>query len=301
MAEFSIQAAALTGFRVVREHPAALGAWAVLMVSVSLLLSVTAVGMAGPQLADLMALGASPTKDPALILATSGRLGPVCAVLLATTLVSNAFLGAAMNRAVFNPSDGRAGFLRAGADELRQLGLGFLTFLVFAAAYVGLAFVFGLILVFVAVAAKPASPLALGIGFIGVFGGMSFLWVRLSLASALTFKVGRIDLFGSWALTRGRFWPLCATYGLALVLIVVVELLSSLFIGAVGALLGGGDPGGSIAQADLRSLSNYFTPLRFVQIALSACVSALVLPVWLTPPAAIYRGLAPSGLATTFA
>ncbi len=301
MAEFSIQAAALTGFRVVREHPAALAVWAVLMVSVSLLLSVTAVGMAGPELADLMALGASPTRNPALILATFGRLGPVCGVLLAATLVSNAFLGAAMNRAVFNPSDGHAGFLRAGADELRQLGLGLLTFMVFAAAYVGLAFVFGLVLSFVAMATNPAAPLAMGIGVVGVLGGMSFLWVRLSLASALTFEVGRIDLFGSWALTRGRFWPLCATYGLALLLIVVVELLSSLFVGAVGALLGGGDPGGSVAQADLRSLASYFTPLRFVQIALSACVSALVLPVWLTPPAAIYRGLAPSGLAATFA
>ncbi len=301
MAEFSIQAAALTGFRVVREHPAALGVWVVFMVSVSLLLSVTAVGMAGPQLADMLALGANPTKDPALILATFGRLGPVCAVLLAATQVSNAFFGAAMNRAVFNPSDQHVGFLRAGADEMRQLGLGLLTFVVFAAVYVGLAFVFGLLLGFVAVAANPAAPLAMGVGVVGVLGGMSFLWVRLSLASALTFEVGRIDLFGSWALTRGRFWPLCATYGLALVLIVVVELLSSLFIGAISALLGGGDPGGSVARADLMSLSSYFTPLRFVQIVLSACVSALVLPVWLTPPVAIYRGLAPSGLATTFA
>ncbi len=301
MAEFSFQAAALSGFRVVREHPAALGIWAVVMVSVSLLLSAAAVGMAGPQLADLLALGASPTKNPALILATFGRLGPVCAVLLAATLVSNAFLGAAINRAVFNPSEQRAGFLRVGADELRQLGLGLLTFGVFAAAYVGLAFVFGLVLGFIAMAANPAAPLAMGVGFVGVFGGMSFLWVRLSLASALTFEVGRIDLFGSWALTRGRFWPLCASYGLALVLVVVVEILGSLFIGATSGLLGGGDPGGSVARADLMSLSSYFTPLRFVQIILSACVSALVLPVWLTPPAAIYRSLAPSGLATTFA
>lgn len=301
MAEFSIRAAALTGFRVVREHPAALGVWVVFMVSVSLLLSVTAVGMAGPQLGDLVALGANPTKDPALVLATFGRLGSVCAVLLAATLVSNAFFGAAMNRAVFNPSDRHGGFLRAGADELRQLGLGLLTFVVFAAVYVGLAFVFGLVLGFVAVAANPAAPVAMGVGVVGVLGGMSFLWVRLSLASALTFEGGRIDLFGSWALTRGRFWPLCATYGLVLVLIVMVELLSSLFIGAVSALLGGSDPGGSVAQADLVSLSSYLTPLRFVQIMLSGCVSALVLPVLLTPPAAIYRGLAPSGLATTFA
>ena len=47
-----------------------------------------------------------------------------------------AILGAAMNRAVLRPSEERLGFMRLGADELRQLGLGCLMLVVFAAALV---------------------------------------------------------------------------------------------------------------------------------------------------------------------
>ena len=119
-----------------------------------------------------------------------------------------------------------------------------------------------------------------------------FVGIRLSLAPALTFDTRRINLFGSWAMTRGRFWSLFGAYLLAFALVLVVYLLSFMLIFAVGALLNGGDPApasmwhdGHVGIADM----DYFAPARLIETALSAGVSALVYPVLFTPPVAIYR------------
>ena len=299
MAEFSIQEAALTGFRVVREHPRSLGIWAIYLIAVSFLLTMIAVGVSGPDLANFLTLAAHPGQDPALVLAAVSRLAPVSSILLPVTFVSNAVVVTAVMRAAFNGPGENLGYLRVGADELRQLGLALLTLLVFLAAYIGLAFGLGLAVALVSAAGQPPAPVVVAISLIGVLAGMAYLGVRLSLAPVLTFETRRINLFGSWALTKGRFWPLAATYGLTLLLILVVHLLSTLFIFAIDAVLGGGDP---VARApDLASLAIYLTPRRILEIALSACESALVLPVWLMAPVAVYQRVAPSGVAAIFA
>lgn len=47
---------------------------------------------------------------------------------------------------------------------------------------------------------------------LGVFVFLIWLAVRLSLASPLTFDTRRVRVFGSFALTRGRFWSLLGAY-----------------------------------------------------------------------------------------
>jgi hypothetical protein len=212
---------------------------------------------------------------------------------MAVALVANAFLAAAMVRAVLRPLDDRFGYLRLGADELRQLGLFCLALLVMLGVYIGVILV--TVVVGVLLVAAKAAPASVAVVAIALWlFALVFVGIRLSLAPALTFDTRRINLFGSWAMTRGRFWSLLGAYLLAFALVLVVYLLSFMLIFAVGALLNGGDPLGGMWKTDMTSLTAYFAPARLIETALSAGVSALVYPVLFTPPVAIYRALSPA-------
>jgi hypothetical protein len=297
MAEFSIQDVAFTGFGVVRQHPKALFAWWLFALAFSMLLGAAFVGLAGPDFVKLIAISGQPTTAPAQFMALMGRLAPAYLIFVVLALVSNAFLSAAMIRAVLRPRDDRFGYLRLGADELRQLGLLLLTFLVFMGVYFGVAIVVGIVAGLLVAVTRAAPNVLVIVLLIGVAAVMLVLAVRLSLAAALTFDTGRINLFGSWSLTRGKFWPLFGTYLLVFALVAVVYLLSLLLIFAVGAILTGGDPTAAWGMSGMGSLKDYFSPARLAQTVLNAGVSALIWPLIFTPPAAIYRALSPTAAA----
>jgi hypothetical protein len=289
MSEFSIQDAAFTGFRVVREHPKALAAWALYALMLSFVIAAIVISAMGSDFARLMDAQVMGRLSVAESIALFRRLAPGYAMAIAVGLASNAIFGAAMIRSVLRPADDRFGFLRLGGDELRQLGLGVLTLAVFLAAYMSLAVSGTVVATMLAAISKSAGPPLVFLLILVITVGLTGLAVRLSLAPALTFESRRVDLFGSWGLTRGRFWSLLGTYVLTLSLIVVIYLLCLLVIQAVGAVLGLNGPSAPIP--DPRSARSYFTPWMLVQTLLGAGASALVWPVLLTPPTAIYRAL----------
>jgi len=297
MAEFSMQDAAFTGFRVVREHPKALAFWALAALAASLVFGTVFVSMAGPALTTLQAINSQPSRDPTQVLALFGQLAPAYGLFFGAAIAFNSFLYAAMNRAVFRPTDDRFGYFRAGADELRQFGLQLLAFVMFVGVYLVLMVVMVLLAILFALASKAAAGIGVALGVAAVLCALVFLAVRFSLASALTFDGGRVNLFGSWTLTRGRFWPLFGTYLLAFALAVVVYMLSLLVIFAAAAMVSGGNPMTTMFNADMTSLAAYFSPTRIVQMVLGAGVSALIWPLMLTPAAAIYRCLVPAAAA----
>jgi hypothetical protein len=297
MGEVSIQDAAFTGFRVVRQHPRALAVWALYALVLSLAFAVILVGLMGPDLATIMAMGARPPVNPEAAMAILGRVAPGYFLFLAVALGFNSVLGAAMIRAVLRPSESRFGFLRLGADELRQLGLAVVTFLLFFGVYLGLIVAITFLGVIVGLGLKVTAGAAIVFGILIVLVAMAFLAVRLSLAPALTFDTRRINLLGSWAMTRGRFWRLFGTYALTFALAAMVFVLSNLVVVALGVVLSGGNMAASTVMPDMTSLRAYFTPFRLIQTVLTAGVSALVWPVLFTPPTAIYQSLAPAGSA----
>ena len=139
------------------------------------------------------------------------------------------------------------------------------------------------------------DPTVIGVFAVLAIGGVfCFLSVRFSLAPALTFHTRRVNLFGSWALTRGRFWPIAGTYLLTFALTIVVLMLTYLVTIATVAVITG-NLSAVMAPSDMSSLRAFFTAPHIVQIILDAGVSALVWPVTLTPPAAIYLALVDKG------
>jgi hypothetical protein len=287
MAGFSIQDAALGGFAAVRAHPRALLVWTPLAFVISLATEVVRIPAGGQEI-DMSMLG----QDPARLVAMAQKILPTEAALLAVALVATAFVQPAMIRLVFASEDGRFGYFRIGAHELRQLGLELLATVVLLGGYFGCAVGVSVAVAVVSSLGNPAMMTALTAGVVATFAGLIVVMVRLSLAPALTFDSGKVDLFGSWRLTEGRFWSLLGTYVLAIAMAAVVLVFANvLFFGLASLVLGRE----MTVLTDMpRDIAGDFAPLRLIAALFSAFVTALIWPVILTPSARIYRSLKPA-------
>lgn len=305
--------AAFAGFRLLRREPRTLIVWFVASLILSLAMVAPMVALAGPTLMQLQGLNAAaaagaPRPGPSEILGLFGRLLPVYGLIMLVWFAAASVMNAAAIRAVLRPGTDRAGHFRLGADELRQAAVLFLLGLVFLALYVAVALV---IAVLVAVAAAAAGAgrggggsdvgLIVVVGLVelvavlGAFAVMAFVGVRLSLASALTFDSGRVRLFGSWPLTRRRFWPLLGAYVLAGVIMAVLYIVVLTAFAAIGAATAGLGVTGSVLQPDMTSLATYFTPLQALYLLVSAGLTATWMVVQAATPAELYLQITRGG------
>jgi hypothetical protein len=224
------------------------------------------------------------------------QVAPTYAVLLVAGLVLYAIIYSAMNRAVLRPTESRFGYLRLAGDELRQLGLFALLFALALGVSFAVALVTIVIMVLFSMAAgQPGAAMAIAILLPLIFCGAILAAVRLSLASPLTFATGRIDLAGAWRLTRGRFWPLFGAYLIALALSFVVMIAVLAIALAAVAVVGGLGALAPALQPDLSSPAALMTAPHLVYLTVLAAGTALVWPITMSPPAAIYRAIAASG------
>jgi hypothetical protein len=296
---------AFEGFKLAREQPRAILAWALLNLVFGAVGAIILVSMAGTAIGDVTALSADPEADPAEVLAAFSQLAGVYVVLLPLMLLFYGVLYSAVNRAVLRPQEGGFGFLRVGAAELRMAVVLLLYALIIAAIGFAGALVIGLITGFAA-AANPALGGLLGfLGFVALLGACAWVGVRLSLCTPMTFFEDRIRLTQSWALTRGRFWPLFGGYVLAVIVAVVVMLLGLIIYAALAALLGGGlAAAGQAFSPDYTSVAAYFSAPMLVYLVVNALLTALTFAITAGAPAEAYRqisGGAPGASAEVFA
>ena len=106
----------------VREHPTAVLIWAGAQLVVGVLMTVVMIVMAGPAMTQMLQSQANgAAQDPAESLRLLQQMGPLYLLLLPASLVIYGVIYGAMNRIVLRPQDSAFGYLRLGADELRQM------------------------------------------------------------------------------------------------------------------------------------------------------------------------------------
>src|SRR4051812_10561103 len=130
MADFSATDVAFSGIRFVRERPRTVAIWAGAQIVISLVLGAIVAATIGPYIAQMQGLGRQQSTDPTQAMALFSHLLPMYALLLPLGLLINAVVYAAMARAVLRPADEGVGYLRFGGDELRQILLMLLWFVV---------------------------------------------------------------------------------------------------------------------------------------------------------------------------
>jgi hypothetical protein len=329
VANISVTDAAFTGFRVIRRNPGVLIAWAlfhlITMAAFAWLIFAKFGDFAGHVQVQASASSSGFMMSPKA-LELMRPLLPLYAIILPISLLIGAMLVSAANRSVLRPRESGLGYLRLGMDEIRQL------ILVIAFVVLGLIFevALGAVSIGVAAGAKallakaPSAPhyipFVLGVAVFLIV--LITVEVRLSLASAQTFATRKINLFGSWRLTAGQFWPMLATYVLMVVVLIVVAIVVAILVAALAMLAGGvfslaalqagmmhgGLMHGGMSHGEVmtspavrtlaqmhtlnwKAIAAVVTPYLVVQLIGNALLNALVLAIALTPAASIYRAL----------
>jgi len=300
MATFSATDAAFSGFTLARSRSRVFLIWGLLLVAMSLVTTTATILTVGQAMTDMQA--ANQSGDQEASMRSMMTLAPYYLIALPLTLLYYGVATAAVNRMVLRPDDSRNAFIRVGGDEWRMIIVMVVQWLIGGGVVLG-AMVLAAILVGVASAA--GGPIAgVIVGILAGFAGVALVLlvaVRLSLALSQTFATGRVNIFGSWALTKGRFWPILGAYLLALVLLIVVYLLAFAVQAVVAIALGGGLAGvTSLFEPDMSTLASFFTPAMLVYVATGGFLSALALMVLYAPAASIYRDIAQPVTADVF-
>jgi hypothetical protein len=193
-------------FRLFRERPATVAIWA----GIYILLGVAMPLLMRPSMEAAMASGAVEpgAGGPFAMFGWSIVLIWIGSALFYAVMICAVF------RAILRPSESSFASLRLGMDELRFIGLALLLGVgLFIIALLGM-LLFGVVFGGLIMATGGGAGGAI-LGFLlwlAVLCGCVYLWVRLSLIFPVTFVRRRMAVDEAWALTRGRFWTLFASY-----------------------------------------------------------------------------------------
>lgn len=290
MTDFSATDVAFAGIRFVRERPRTIAVWAGVQILLSLVIGALVVATLGPDLAQFQGFGRQTPPNPAQALATLSRLAPIFAIALPLALIVYGVIYATVARAVLQPGEEGLAYIRFGGDEFRQMLLILLWAIIALAAEV-VSFIVVLVPTLILTAiSKPMGALGILVG-LAVFVGWVYCIVRLSLSSAMTFDKKRVELFGSWALTKGHFWKMLGAYLLVVVLALVIAILVGIISAAVAAVLGGIGGMTAVLTRNVATIGQFFAPATLAVTLIKAIVAPLYWALFMMPPAEIYRHL----------
>jgi hypothetical protein len=292
MSDFSATDVAFTGLRFVRTHPRTLAVWAGVQIVISLVTGALAVLLLGRWIGAMRALNQpGHPEDWAQAGAVFTHVMPFYMLMIPFGVVFYAVLYATMARAVLEPGEEGVGYIRFGMDEVRQGLLLLLWWVVIIAAEIVIGMVVAIPTGVTYLLARNYTVLALVVSCVLVFLVGLYLAVRLSLSSALTFDTRRINLFGSWALTRGRFWPMLGAYLLVLGLALLGCILAAIVIAVISAIFGGFGALALVFQPNVDSMSAFFLPARLAATVVGAVITPVFWALAYMPGAEIYRQL----------
>jgi hypothetical protein len=217
--------------------------------------------------------------------------------LMPISLAVGSVIHAAVARGVLTPEDKAFGYVRFGMDEVRVLLVSIVITLAAILIYC-LAIAVVIAIGAVAIATEQAwMGLVVVLAIFAAVALMVWLAVRWSLAIPIVVAEKRFAFFDSFALTRGRFWPLLGMAIIAGLLSVVIWFLSMIVVMPVSMMSGMGMMSAMGASTDPSAMLEAFDPTSPWMIAtavLNAIIYALMVGVVYAPFSAAYRGIAGS-------
>jgi hypothetical protein len=304
MGQFSAVDAATEGFRLMKRRPGVTISWIVawMVLAFGPIIALAAVLM--PHLQDwLSQLRDLPVDGPA------GRFSAIHMAFLSLIapwllwyMAAETIIAAAIYRAVLEPRSSGFAYLRLGMDEVRLFLLRIVLFLLsifFLCLLIG-----SCIAVFAAAQAAPegTAPWIDAAAILLALAAGAYVPVRLSFAGPMTFARKRIEVFGSWRRTRGRFWNLVlmilVIFVFSFVLTVVAQGLAKAAIAVLGdwrsmaGLERLGDDPKAIIEVALRALG----PGLIVACIIQGVADTLLRIVRIVPFAVAYRELGGSSV-----
>ncbi len=309
MNDFSVTKAAFSGYGLYFRRPALSLVLAIFGALSVMAIALMAFKIAGPEMVEMQSLQAKQmageTPDPQAML---GLLGPIFQFIFLAVVAAlgvAAVNGGAVNRAVLRPKASRFPFIGFMGDELRLVVVMVTIGVIMAIPSIILAVVGQIAAVAVMIGAggagamqtlsqggrPPASMLYTIFGVYGVLGLLIFLsGARFALASAQTVAERGIRIFGSWGLTKGRYWKVVGALLLSLITLIPVLCL---YIGVLaGVTLATGGELNSFSQPDYSSLAALFDPVAITRYVFGGIFGSLAVVVTGSATAYIYRALA---------
>jgi hypothetical protein len=292
MSQILIGEAAVAGLRVLAARPAAFGLWVLVNVAASLLGAVQILILIGPALYAMV--------QPSADLVTFSVINRYYGVSIAVALFAYPVLGAAFNRAILLPGPDRFGHLRVGLAEMRQFVVMLVDGTVLIGVLIATFFLLALVAWVVVWALTGADPTRspdrtqLGFSLAALLALAVTLWIaaRLSLSAPLSLSEGRLNLFGSWRLTRGQAWTIFAAHAIALLISLVLWFGALMLVGAIDRATGTWFAVQTIFwQSDIISTSLLHSPGRLASQIVMAVLVAMISLLCQAPGAAIYRSM----------
>jgi hypothetical protein len=311
MADFSIKQAAFTGYRIAKEKPGMLVVLALFSFIISSVGMWAIISTVGPTMAEMAAMRDDPSNaDPAAAMRMLGALPILLGIGGVIAALSYMVSAGAVARAVIRPSTSKPPYIGLGADEFRLLMVGLVVGLILMVIFIAGYIVVGIATTAVAVSTgglegmarpgeMPPAVAAVTYGGAVVLYILIFLFsVRFSLAPAQSEREEAIRIFGSWGLTKGRYWPIVGAYLLGLLTLVPFGAVGFGLVVAVAMATGGtvSDAAGAF-QPTMSEVSEMFTPLALTASIVNAIVGALGWMVCLGSSASVYAQV--EGIATT--
>lgn len=297
---FSATDAAFEGFRVVRRNPVALVAWTLVYLIYTLGALFASSGMVKSMAVwveqmEALENGPKPESlaDLAPIMESYFAAMSHMAWTLPVSMIVSAILMAAISRAVLSGRGDGFGHVRLGMDEVRVFVVTLVICILMVIVAV-IAFVLAAVIGGVAVAAMEGwGGLVMGLAVLAAFAFVIWLCVRWSLAVPITVAEKRFAIFDSFAMTKGRFWPLLGMAFIAGVLAIVISMLAGLVTMPL-TMMGGMSMFGSMTGDDPMAMLENFNPTSPWMIAsavVNAIIYALTVAVVYAPFTAAYKGI----------
>lgn len=296
---FSATDAAFEGFRLVRRNPVALVGWTLLYLVYTLATLFAAGGMMRSMAVwmdqvEALEAGPPPSSPEALVPIMESYMAAMShmAWAIPLSLVIGAVLMAAIARAVLTPGTGGFGYMRLGMDEVRVFVVTLVIAILYACA-TAVAFAAAFIIGGIAINVMEGwGALVMVLAVLAAIAFMIWLGVRWSLAVPITVDQKKFAFFDSFAVTKGRFWPLFGMAVIAFIMVIIVSLLAGIVTMPI-SMMGGMSMFGNMGEDPTEMFRNFnpTNPWIIASSVVNAFVYALTVAVLYAPFSAAYRDI----------